>query len=156
MDYPAAWRDANLVHRTIMLYEGAAALGSLQQRERGRMSAKLNAALDEGGAIPRAEYVSALHRRDDATGSFAHWLSGFDAVISPPATGAAPGLDTTGDPACCTLWSLLGFPAISIPIGLDGHGLPLGMQIAAPAGADNRVLEAAAWCEARLPFAGLA
>ena len=157
VDYPAAWRDANLVHRTIMLYEGAAALGSLQHRERGRMSAKLNAALDEGAAITRADYASALRRRDDAIGSFAHWLSGFDAVISPPATGAAPeGLDTTGDPACCTLWSLLGFPAISIPIGLDGNSLPLGMQIVAPAGADNRVLEVAAWCEARLPFAGLA
>ncbi|MEO8674042.1 MAG: amidase [Casimicrobiaceae bacterium] len=157
VEFPAAWRDANLVHRTIMLYEGNAALGSLQRRERDRMSAKLNAALDDGRAIPRADYASALRRRDDAIASFAHWLSGFDAVISPPATGGAPeGLDATGDPAFCTLWSLLGFPAISIPIGLDGKGLPLGMQIVAPAGADNRVLDVAAWCESRLPFAGLA
>ena len=52
--------------------------------------------------------------------------------------------------------SLLGFPALSLPIGLAGSGLPLGMQIITPADADDRALAVAAWCEARLPFAGLA
>jgi Asp-tRNA(Asn)/Glu-tRNA(Gln) amidotransferase A subunit family amidase len=33
--------------------------------------------------------------------------------------------------------------------------MPLGMQIAAPAGADDKLLALAAWCEARLPFKGL-
>ena len=37
-------RDAHLVHRCIMLREGAHELGALQQRERQRMSSKLNAA----------------------------------------------------------------------------------------------------------------
>ena len=140
-----------------MMREGANALGELQRRERGRMSVELNAALDEGSAISAADYKSALRRREDAIAAFTHWLSGFDAVISPPSTGAAPeGLAATGDPACCTLWSLVGFPAISIPIGLAGNGLPLGMQLAAPPGADDRLLAAAAWCEARLPFEGIA
>ena len=32
------------------------------------------------------------------------YLDGFDAVIAPSAPGAAPaGLDSTGDPSCCTL-----------------------------------------------------
>ena len=156
VDLPAAWRDANAVHRTIMMREGADALGVLQRRERKRMSEKLNAALDEGSAISRADYESALHRRNDAIAAFAQWLAGFDAVIAPPATGTAPeGLESTGDPACCTLWSLVGFPAITIPIACAGNGLPLGMQIAAAAGADDSLLGVAAWCEARLPFAGL-
>ena len=37
-----------------------------------------------------------------------------------------------------------------------GNGLPLGMQIAAPTGADEALLGIAAWCEVQLPFAGLA
>ena len=157
LEIPAPWRDANRVHRIIMMHEGAAALGALQQRERGRMSEKLNAALDEGRAISGADYESALRRRQDAIAGFSQWLSGFDAVISPPATGAAPeGLDATGDAACCTLWSLVGYPAITIPIGRAGNGLPLGMQIAAPGGADDALLGVAAWCEAQLPFVGLA
>ena len=49
------------------------------------------------------------------------WMANYDAVMTPPATGPAPeGLGATGDPACCTLWSLLGFPAITIPIGRAG------------------------------------
>jgi Asp-tRNA(Asn)/Glu-tRNA(Gln) amidotransferase A subunit family amidase len=156
VEFPEQWRDARLVHGIIMLHEAAAVLGELQQRERSRMSTALNAALDEGAAMPRDSYEAALRRRDAAIAAFTKWLEGFDAVISPPTRGAAPpGLESTGDPACCTLWTLLGFPVISIPIALAAGGLPLGMQLAAPQGADDRLLGAAAWCEARLPFAPL-
>ena len=64
------------------------------------------------------------------------------------------GLATTGDPSCCTLWSLLGFPALNLPVGLVDR-LPMGLQLAAPQGRDDRLLAVAAWCEARLPFRGL-
>ena len=94
--------------------------------------------------------------REAAIGFFADWFADWDAVIAPPAPGPAPeGLGSTGDPSCCTLWSLTGFPAITLPIGLAGNGLPLGMQLATPAGQDDRLLAVAAWCEARLSFKGL-
>ena len=80
----------------------------------------------------------------------------FEVIATPPATGEAPaGLGATGDPAFCTLWSLLGVPAIVIPTGLGPRGLPLGLQLVAPPGASNTLLAVAAWCEARSPFAGL-
>jgi amidase len=120
------------------------------------MSTALNSALDEGAATSRDSYEAARRRRDDAISAFTEWLAGFDAVISPPARGAAPaGLESTGDPACCTLWTLLGFPAISIPIACTPNGMPLGMQLSAPQRGDDRLLAVAAWCEARLPFAPL-
>ncbi len=110
--FPPPWREANLVHRTIMLFEAAQNLGGLQERERARLSPKVNAALDEGRAISAADYKVALVLRDAAIVSFTEWLDGYDAVLSPPAPGPAPeGLDSTGDPSCCTLWSLTGFPA---------------------------------------------
>jgi Asp-tRNA(Asn)/Glu-tRNA(Gln) amidotransferase A subunit family amidase len=41
----------------------------------------------------------------------------YDAVLTPAATGTAPaGLDSTGDPVFCTLWTLCGMPAISLPL----------------------------------------
>jgi amidase len=141
---------------TTALYEGAQHLGALQDRERARLSPKVNAALDEGRAISAADYNVALVLRDAAIVSFTEGLAAYDAIIAPPATGPAPeGLDSTGDPSCCTLWSLTGFPALSLPIGRAPRGLPLGMQLAAPAGADDKLLAVAAWCEARLPFKGL-
>ncbi|HYQ98721.1 MAG TPA: amidase family protein, partial [Casimicrobiaceae bacterium] len=156
VDFPAPWRDAHLVLRTIMLHEAALRHRALQERERARMSTQLNAALDEGHATPEGDYRTALRRRDEAIGTFTAWLAGFDAVVSPPARGAAPAdLASTGDPACCSLWSLTGFPAISIPIGRAANGLPLGMQLAAPRDADDRLVAVAAWCEARHPFAPL-
>jgi amidase len=156
LDFPEQWRDAQLVHGTILLHEAAAVLGELQQRERSRISTVLNAALDQGAAMPRSSYEAARRRRDAAIVEFTEWLEGIDAVVSPPARGTAPaGLESTGDPACCTLWTLLGFPAISIPIACARNGLPLGMQLSAPQEADDRLLAVAAWCEARIPFAPL-
>ena len=156
VDFPPTWREENLGHRTLMLYEAAQHLGGLQDRERARLSPKVNAALDEGRAIAAADYKVALVLRDAAIVSFGEWLATYDAIITPPAAGPAPeGLDSTGDPSCCTLWSLVGFPALSLPIGRAARGLPLGMQLAASAGADDKLLAVGAWCEARLPFKGL-
>jgi Asp-tRNA(Asn)/Glu-tRNA(Gln) amidotransferase A subunit family amidase len=156
LGFPARWREAHLVHRAIMLYEAASHLCTLQDRERARLSPKLNAALDEGRGIRRADYDAALAHRSAAIAYFTAWLADYDAIIAPPAPGPAPaGLASTGDPSCCTLWSLTGFPALSLPIGCAANGLPLGMQLATPAGADDRLLAVAAWCEARLAFKGL-
>jgi Asp-tRNA(Asn)/Glu-tRNA(Gln) amidotransferase A subunit family amidase len=152
--FPDAWRDAHRVHRTIMLYEGARALSAVQAQHRAQLSAPTNAALDEGHAIAEADYRAALAARDQAIAYFTDWLAGYDAVIAPPATGAAPrGLASTGDPGCCTLWSLTGFPAIALPTGLDNEGMPLGLQLAAASRADDALLRVAAWCEGELGFA---
>jgi Asp-tRNA(Asn)/Glu-tRNA(Gln) amidotransferase A subunit family amidase len=155
LDIPPAWRGAKSTLRTIMLFEAARNLGGLQSRERARLSPAVNAGLDEGRAIGAAAYAAACGERERAIAFFTQWLEGFDAVLSPSAPGPAPrGLATTGDPSCCTLWSLLGFPAISLPAGL-AQRMPVGLQLAAPAGRDDSLLAAAAWCGARLSFMGL-
>jgi Asp-tRNA(Asn)/Glu-tRNA(Gln) amidotransferase A subunit family amidase len=154
VNLPEGWREANLTLRTIMLREGAEQLGALQERERSRMSAKLNTALDEGRGIGDGAYHDALAQREHWIAAAVEWLAPFDALICAPAAGAAPAdLTQTGDPACCTLWSLLGFPALSLPIAL-ADGLPLGMQLVAAAGNDDRLLAVAQWCEAKVSFTG--
>ncbi len=148
---PEGWSDTHRVHRVIMLYEGARALAVVQAAHRDRISVRVNAALDEGHAIAEADYRAALVARDQAIAYFSEWLSPYDAVLSPAANGAAPlGLESTGDPGCCTLWSLTGFPAIALPTGCDADGLPLGLQLAARRGHEVQLLEAARWCEAVL------
>jgi amidase len=36
--------------------------------------------------------------------------------------------------------SLIGLPSLNVPVGFGGHGLPMGMQIIGPTGADAKVL----------------
>lgn len=153
---PERWRNAHAMHRVIMLHEGAQNLGPVQNKERSRMSAKLNAALDAGRSLAAPAYAEALAQRIEVIAELTAWLAPFAAVLSPPATGPAPqDLTQTGDPACCTLWSLAGFPALNLPVALAANDLPLGLQLAAPQGNDRALLEVARWCEAQLPFKGL-
>ncbi|WP_366655276.1 amidase [Fodinicurvata sp. EGI_FJ10296] len=42
-------------------------------------------------------------------------------------------------------FSYLGLPVASIPIGVDGHGLPIGMQIVGKPHAERRILAVARW-----------
>ena len=153
---PESCRDANTVHRRITLREAAGQLGELQERERSRMSAKLNAVLDEGCAVTAFDYAVAMEQRAEIIAELTQWMAPFDAIVSPPAPGPAPAdLTQTGDSDCCTLWSLAGFPALTLPIALAPNGMPLGLQIAARHGEDKRALASARWCETRLPFKGL-
>lgn len=152
---PSAWKDAKAIHRTLMLKEGSEVLGALQSKERDRLTPALNAAIDDGHAISSESHRDAIVYRERAIAFFTGWLDEYDAVLAPSAPSTAPrGLDTTGDPSCCSLWSLLGFPAINIPAGLV-DGLPVGLQLAAPQARDDSLLAAAAWCETRIAFQGL-
>jgi amidase len=47
----------------------------------------------------------------------------------------------------CYLITVTGCPAISVPFGHTRAGLPVGVQIVAPHGADRRLLEVAAALE---------
>lgn len=154
-ELPDAFADAHRIHRRIMLYEAAVAAAAVRRAHRAAISDFLNAALDEGEATSLADYRIALDRRAALIREAVRFLdAGFDAIVTPPAPGEAPaGLDTTGDPAFCTLWTLLGVPAITLPTGLGPRGLPLGLQIVARPDACNTLLAVAAWCEARSPFA---
>jgi Asp-tRNA(Asn)/Glu-tRNA(Gln) amidotransferase A subunit family amidase len=150
---PPEFSAADRVHRVIMLYEAARELGPLQERERGRLSAVLNDALDEGRRIGEEDYRKAVSERHLRMFHLASLIQEFDAVLSPPAPGAAPpGLARTGNPAFCTLWSLAGFPALTLPAELTPEGLPLGLQLTAPSGVDSLLLGTAHWCEQRLGF----
>jgi aspartyl-tRNA(Asn)/glutamyl-tRNA(Gln) amidotransferase subunit A len=85
----------------------------------------------------------------------------FDAVISPtsPTTAFRIG-ERTGDPLAMYLSdvftipaNLAGVPAVSIPCGLDEKGLPVGLQVAAPALGESMVLRVARALEREIAFA---
>jgi Asp-tRNA(Asn)/Glu-tRNA(Gln) amidotransferase A subunit family amidase len=150
---PESVRHASVVHRAITLFEGARRHAATQASHRVLMSDTLNADLDAGRTISPSFYEDALQRREGIAERAQGWFGQFDVLACLPAPGAAPRrLDITGDPSFCTLWSLTGFPAITLPVGLSPAGLPYGLQLAAPAGQDAALLRAARWCEGVLAF----
>jgi Asp-tRNA(Asn)/Glu-tRNA(Gln) amidotransferase A subunit family amidase len=152
---PPALESASQTLRTIMLHEAARVHGPRQERYRRLLSPALNEALDEGRRIDASAHGAALAHRAAAIDRAAALFDGVDVIVSPPAPYSAPlGLHATGDPGFCTLWSLVGFPAITVPSGFSAERLPFGLQLAAPAGHDDRLLAVAGWCEGVIGFEG--
>ncbi|MCP4308954.1 MAG: amidase, partial [bacterium] len=73
------------------------------------------------------------------------------AIITPAAPGEAPhGLEWTGNSAFNNLWSLLGVPAITLPLLQGPTGLPVGVQVVGRYGDDARLLRTAGWLQSAL------
>ncbi|MHB8536003.1 MAG: amidase [Sulfuricaulis sp.] len=144
---------AHDVHRTIMQYEGARSFAALQAQQRDRLGADINRLIDEGGTISEAAYHAALESRTRLQGELTALLRRYDVLLTPPARGEAPAtLASTGDPAFCTIWTLCGAPALSLPAGLGSHGLPLGLQLVGEYLQDERLLRVAQWCAEQIDF----
>jgi aspartyl-tRNA(Asn)/glutamyl-tRNA(Gln) amidotransferase subunit A len=103
----------------------------------------------------RAQKVRTLIARDfDAV-----WES-CDLILTPTAPSAAFALGEKGDDPIAMYLndvfavpaSLAGLPAISVPAGLDGQGLPLGLQIIGKALDEQGILNAALAFEERAGF----
>ena len=96
-------------------------------------------------------YKKAIQMRGLVRESFKKLLRKFDIILSPvsPSTAHKTG-ESSGDPAKAYLGdryvmpaNLAGLPALSIPCGFDGHGLPIGLQLMADSFCEPVIITAA-------------
>lgn len=123
-------------------------LGPARTDQRELVSPELHFVLDSFEAIP--EQPDILERTRGAVIE----AVGSDGVLVMPTTpqvafahgGAPPNsqADFTG------LASIAGLPALSIPAGTDGEGLPIGVQLVGPAGSESRLIALARQLEPAL------
>jgi Asp-tRNA(Asn)/Glu-tRNA(Gln) amidotransferase A subunit family amidase len=139
-------------HRVILDAEMAVNLGREWDTGRARLSIPLRTRIESGREVRARDYLRALARIPDLNESFAElFAQRYDAILTPAAAGTAPaGLDSTGDPAFCTLWTLCGMPALSVPLMQGANGLPLGVQLVGPRHGDARLLRTARWLVTRV------
>lgn len=147
---PGALAEAHAAHRIINNYEGAVSLAYEHRRHRKAISPILLGMLDEGRAIPIADYDGARAASNRARKAVRAVFDPVDVLLTYSAPGAAPGPETTGDARYNKLVTLLGLPAVNVPGHRHGV-LPVGVQVMGRFGDDLRALAAAAWLEARLP-----
>jgi Asp-tRNA(Asn)/Glu-tRNA(Gln) amidotransferase A subunit family amidase len=137
-------------HRTIMEGEMAAHLDAEYEKGRDKLSESLREQLARGREISALAYQRALHRVPRLIDGFDELFANFDAIVTPAARGTAPPLDSTGDPAFGTLWSLAGMPSLCMPLMHGADGLPLGVQLVGRRDDDGRLLRTARWLQAQV------
>ena len=143
--------DAWEWQKTIMEAEMASNLEAEWTRGRDRLSPQLRALIERGREIRAVDYQRALAGVPRILGSFDElFMERYDAILMPAAPGSAPkGLDSTGDPVFCSLWSLCGMPALTLPLLQDSAGMPIGVQLVGRRNFDARLLRTARWLTAR-------
>ncbi len=153
IELPEVFGHAHRAIRTLMAVEAAFNLVELSTNKAALLSATLKDFMAEGKETKAVIYLEALKLRTMLQGELERFLAGYDALITPPTTGEAPAtLDQTGNPTFCSIWSLCGVPAITIPVGFGPQGLPLGLQMIGRRGEDGQLLSAARWCEGLFSF----
>jgi len=92
--------------------------------------------LELGAAYPAAEYIQALRLREMVVETWRKDVFGeIDLVATSTATVAARPIDQSDLSTTLSLirntnpFNLLGTPAISVPCGFTGEGLPIGLQL---------------------------
>ena len=129
-------------------------LGHYQGRGREQLSRAMQDAIDQGRDVRAHEYLAAVDWIAVLNAGLDEIFKRYDAILTPSAPGVAPvGLDSTGNPAFCTLWTLCGTPAITLPLLHGDDGLPLGVQLVGRRGDDARLIRTAAWLVEKLETA---
>ena len=124
---------------------------------------------ERGRAISGPEFLDAVTRFNRFAREMAAWWEGedgFDLLLSPTIAAPAPelGVLVRRPDDRAALWretmpytpqfNITGQPAISLPLGMSGEGLPIGIQLAARYGDEatlirvaGQIEEAMPWCE---------
>ena len=146
---------------------------SFVRRELDRWGARLGVSIREADVEPRNWWLADAGSRLTAAGYLAAvdevqayaraitdwWLrSGADLLLTPtmgippPLTGT-DGDATTADLGAFTVpFNVTGQPAISLPLHWTADGLPIGVQLVAPYGAEGLLLSVAAQLEQIQPW----
>ncbi len=114
-----------------------------------------------------AYYLKALRTKALIRQAFDRAFAAYDILLGPAAPATAPQLGTSlKDPIQMYLGdiytvavNLAGLPAVSVPVGTDSNGLPIGMQLIADCFQEKKMIRAAYAYEqtrayAHCPYAG--
>jgi Asp-tRNA(Asn)/Glu-tRNA(Gln) amidotransferase A subunit family amidase len=136
---------ARAVTDRINAWESRWPLNTYRHKDPTGLSKSMLDRLAQAESMSIEDYRRALGERSHIRAVYARLASFADAAITLSATGAAPeGLHSTGNPIFAVAGSLLGIPAVSLPLLAD-EGLPLGFQVLGFEQEDAALIGIAAW-----------
>jgi Asp-tRNA(Asn)/Glu-tRNA(Gln) amidotransferase A subunit family amidase len=139
--------DARALSIRINTWESRWPLNTYRNRDAGKLSRAMLARLAQAEAMSLDDYRADLDERNRVRALYESLAAQCDACVTLAAPAAAPvGLGSTGDPVFAVPFSLLGVPAISLPL-LREQDLPLGLQVTGFYGKDATTSAIAGWVE---------
>ncbi|QCI65352.1 amidase [Phreatobacter stygius] len=133
----------------ILMDEALAIHGGELDARPGLFGATLKSRLHDGPARLGVTAAAARAMRAALGGALDRAFDRVDVLITPTSPGPAPDLSSLSTlgfldhPQLTAPANLAGLPAVSLPCGLTGNGLPIGLQIMARRGGDRLLLRAA-------------
>jgi len=138
-----AIHDARELSHAIIAWESRWPLNTYRARDASKLSQPMHDLAVRAEATRLDDYRRAIEERARRRAIFQTLAEEVDACVTLSAPGAAPvGLNWTGNPAFAIPGSMLGVPALSLPLLLD-EGLPLGLQLLGFADADAALFSTA-------------
>jgi Asp-tRNA(Asn)/Glu-tRNA(Gln) amidotransferase A subunit family amidase len=146
VELPEMLGNAIDLHRAIHDADLAVSLAYEYEQGRDKLSGRLREIIEHGHGVPATDYIRAAARIPMLNGVLSETFDHYDAILTPAATGEAPlGIGSTGSPVFSTTWTLLGTPAITLPLLRGANGMPIGVQLVGERGNDGRLLRTARW-----------
>ncbi|MBT99218.1 MAG: hypothetical protein CL902_11405, partial [Dehalococcoidia bacterium] len=145
---PDSFKTAFEDQLIIMSAEAASFHKPMYEKQSQDYRPKLREMLRQGLETDAVTYTRALERRLRFTADM-KILSEQADVLLTPSTPTAPlaDLTNTGDTRFQGPWTSCGLPTITLPSGLAGSGLPMGIQLIASPFEETRLLSIARRCE---------
>ncbi len=133
-------------HRRVMEADLAKNFAEDFARAPEKFSPQLTEMVERGQKVLAMDYNLGIDRISLFERGFDELFADYDVIVTPATAGEAPaGLDATGSPAFCTLWTFTGLPAMTLPLMSGENGLPLGVQLVGKKNDDARLIRTAAW-----------
>ncbi|EDP65355.1 glutamyl-tRNA(Gln) amidotransferase subunit A [alpha proteobacterium BAL199] len=155
---PYSARDFRACGRIINACESFAIHRRWLDDPKAPIGSALRDKLEAAAGVSAADYLDALRWRRTLSAAVVDAMAGCDALLCLGTATTAPRLDDergcirfTGD-STMGPFSLSGLPALCLPTGLNPDGLPLNVQLAAPAFGEGVLIRIASALE---PLVGL-
>jgi len=146
LDLGPTFAEAHDLLALICRVETAANLATDYERGRDLLPPSLVDVIERGLGESAVDYVRAKTRVDDLHLVLDEVFAEFDAIITPAAKGIAPlHQDGTGDSVFAVPWTLLGAPALNLPLLSGEKTMPIGVQLVGARRQDSRLMRTARW-----------
>ena len=151
IELPAGFAKITEWHKVIMESDMAASFSTEYKKSKNKLSDKIVEAIERGMKYTSVEYNNALSQIEIANAYFKQFFHDYDAILTPSACGEAPkGLQSTGDPIFCTIWTYCGMPSISLPLLQGKNKIPIGIQLVSSLYDDERLFRNASWLTSKI------